>query len=306
MGWNETLYRGWYLTGAVWTAGWLGLGTAFLLGRTRFGYSFALCLFLAGLFTFLVRNKPEYEGAGPLPLLYFVVAAVLALAVAVETYFQNERWPILAAGAVIGATVLSIVLMLSTNLPAPGYQLDPLTGQPVATLFPGRLRLLTPFLNITGAFALVLGAIFSTYVFMPKKRVLAYSLDPNQPGDQFLFNLFIAPVAIAVNFAASLPGAARALVAGRLHSRVPATLLIAIGAFIPTITDSLNRFGSTELFQVGKFLGVVFLFLGFLVSVETFREIRVPFTKFRLGSVRREQPSAVMSGDVADGGLGSA
>ena len=57
-GWNELLYRTWYLTGAVWTAGWLGLGTAFLLGKTRFGYSFALCLFLAGLFTFLVRNRP--------------------------------------------------------------------------------------------------------------------------------------------------------------------------------------------------------------------------------------------------------
>ena len=56
-GWNETLYRTWYLTGAVWTAGWLGLGTAFLLGRTRFGYSFALCLFLAGLFTFLAPHE---------------------------------------------------------------------------------------------------------------------------------------------------------------------------------------------------------------------------------------------------------
>ena len=41
-GWSEPLYRTWYLTGAVWTAGWLGLGTAFLLGRTRFGYAFAL------------------------------------------------------------------------------------------------------------------------------------------------------------------------------------------------------------------------------------------------------------------------
>ena len=71
-GWNEALYRTWYLTGAVWTAGWLGLGTAYLLGKTRFGYSFALCLFLAGLFTFLVRNKPEYAGAGTLPLLYFI------------------------------------------------------------------------------------------------------------------------------------------------------------------------------------------------------------------------------------------
>ena len=153
---------------------------------------------------------------------------------------------------------------------------------PVATLFPGALRLLTPFLNITGAFALILGAVFSTYVFMPKKRVLPYSLDPNQPGDQFLFNLLIAPIAIAVNLVASLPGTLRALATGRIHSRVPATLLIAIGAFIPTFTDSLNRFGSTELFQLGKFLGVVFLFAGFLVSVEVFREFRVPFTSIRL------------------------
>ena len=75
---------------------------------------------------------------------------------------------------------------------------------------------------------------------------------------------------------------------GRIHSRVPATILIAIGAFIPTLTDSLNRFGSTDLFQLGKFLGVVFLFLGFLVSIEVFREIRVPFTRIRLAAARRE------------------
>jgi hypothetical protein len=124
---------------------------------------------------------------------------------------------------------------------------------------------------------------------MPKRRVLPYSLDPNQPGDQFLFNLCIAIVAIPVNLVASLPGAARDLVAGRLHSRVPATILIAIGAFFPTITDSLNRAGSTELFQLGKFLGVVFLLAGFLVSVEVFRELRIPFTSIRLATARRER-----------------
>ena len=292
-GWNEALYRTWYLTGAVWTAGWLGLGTAFLLGRTRFGYSVALCLFLAGLFTFLVRNRPEYAGAGALPLLYFIAAGVLALAVAVETYFQNERWPSLAAGAVVGATVLSLVLMATTTIAPPGYAVDEATGMPVATLLPAHLRLLTPFLNVTGAFVLILGAVFSTYVFMPKRRVLPYSLDPRQPGDQFLFNLLIAPVAIVVNLVASLPGTLRALAGGRIHSRVPATILIAIGAFIPTLTDSLNRFGSTDLFQLGKFLGVVFLFLGFLVSIEVFREIRIPFTGIRLANSRRESPAAV-------------
>jgi hypothetical protein len=296
-GWNEPLYRTWYLTGAIWTAGWLGLGTAFLLGRTRFGYTFAACLLLAGVFTLLTQRRYAYAGAGSAPILYLVGALVLAGAIAIETYFQNDRWPALAAAAVVGVTGLSIVLMLTTALPAPGYQLDPRTGVPVGDLFPGTIRLLTPFLNITGAFSLVLGAIFSTYVFMPKRRVLAYSLDPDQPGDQFLFNLLIAPFAIVVNFVASLPGMVQALFAGRLHSRVPATILIAIGAFIPTITDSLNRFGSTELFQLGKFLGVVFLFAGFLVSIETFREIRIPFTRIRLRPLRREpEPAAAQDG----------
>lgn len=292
-GWNEALYRTWYLTGAIWTAGWLGLGTAFLLGKTRFGYTFAACLLVAGVFTLLTQRKFDYPGSGSAHVLYLIAAVILALAVAVETYFQNARWPILAAGAVVGASVLSLVLMLTVSLPAPGYALDQRTGMPVGDLFPGTIRLLTPFLNITGAFALILGAVFSTYMFMPKRRVLPYSLDPDQPGDHFLFNLLIAPFAIAVNLVASLPGTAKALLTRQIHSRVPATILIAIGAFIPTVTDSLNRFGSTELFQLGKFLGVVFLFAGFLVSIEVFREIRIPFTGINLARARHESPEAV-------------
>lgn len=303
-GWNEPLYRIWYLTGAIWTAGWLGLGTAFLLGRTRFGYTFAVCLVLAGVFTLLTQRRYDYEGAGSAPILYLIGSLILALAVAVETYFQNERWPLLAAGAVVGASALAAVLMLTVTLAPPGYALDARTGVPVGDLFPGTIRLLTPFLNITGAFALVLGAVFSTYVFMPKKRILPYSLDANQPGDEFLFNLMIAPVAIAVNFVASVPGTVRAIATGRIHSRVPATILIAVGAFIPTLTDSLNRFGATELFQLGKFLGVVFLFAGFLVSIEVFREIRIPFTSIRLSPTRRESPAAaqVLATDGAEPG----
>jgi hypothetical protein len=296
-GWSETLYRTWYLTGAVWTAGWLGLGTAFLLGRTRFGYAFALCLFLAGLFTFLVRTKPEYANAGTAPLLYFVAAGVLALAVAVETYFQNDRWPVLAAVAVVGATILSAVLTAGAALPAPGYALDPATGQPVATLFPPVLRLLTPFMNVTGAFALTLGAVFSAYVFMPKRRVLAYSLDPEQSGDSFLFNLAISVVAFPVNFVASLPGAGRAIADRRIHSRVPATILIALGAFVATAGDTLNRFGITSPFELAKLVAVVLLFAGFLVSIDVFREFRIPFTRIRLGGPRRER--AVAEGERA-------
>ena len=302
-GWSEPIYRVWYLTGAVWTAGWLGLGTAFLLGRTRFGYTYAFLLLLSGFVALMIRNSPTYAGAGPLPLLYLIGAVILALAIGVETYFQNPRWPRFAAGAIVGVTILSLVLMILTPpLPAPGYALSPTTGQPVGDAMPGYLRLLTPIMNIPGALSLLLGAVFSTYVFMPKKRVLPYSLDPNQSGDQFLFNLLIAPVAIVVNLVASLPHAFRELMAGRLHSRVPATILIALGAFFPTITDSLNRAGSTELFQLGKFLGVVFLFAGFLVSVEVFREIRVPFTSIRLSTTRRDR-AARRDAEVQDAEL---
>jgi hypothetical protein len=63
----------------------------------------------------------------------------------------------------------------------------------------------------------------------------------------------------------------------RLDSRVPATVY-AIGGFIPSLTSGLSRFGVTETFYLGELLGVVFLFAGFLVSVEVFRVFRIPFT----------------------------
>ena len=277
VGWNEAMYRTWYLAGAMWTAGWLGLGTALLLGKTRFGYAFAAGLVLAGLFTLLTQQRNQYPGTGWAPVVYLVAALVLALAIAVETYFASERWPRLAALAVGGVTVVSLGLMMTTALEPPGYLLLP-SGLPDPALFPGTLRLLTPFMNITGGLSLALGALFSAYVFMPKRRVLAYSLDPAQKGDELLFNLVIGCVAIPVNFVASLPGAVRAFFAGRLHNRVPATILIAIGGFLAAGPDLLSRFGMLDYTGTGKLLAVIFLLAGFLVSSDAFAEFRVPFT----------------------------
>jgi hypothetical protein len=283
IGWNEALYRTWYLAGAVWTAGWLGLGTALLLGRTRFGYAFAASLLLAGLFTYLTQQRYAYPGSGSAPVLYLVAAGVLAVAVAVATYRGGERWPRIAVLAVAGASVLSIALMVTTTLPAPGFALDPATGTPNATLYPGTLRLLTPLLNITGGMSLALGALFSAYVLMPRRRVIEYSLEPAGQGRRFLLSVLLAPVAFTVNLVASLPGALRALVTGRLHSRVPATILIALGAFLAGSGDALLRFGVSDFVHLAKLLAVALLFLGFLVSNEVFHELRVPFTRIRLG-----------------------
>ena len=123
---------------------------------------------------------------------------------------------------------------------------------------------------------------------MPKRRVLAYSLDPGQRGDEFLFNMAISVVAFPVNFVASLPAAVRALAAGQLPSRVPSTILIAIGAFMASSGDVLQRFGITGVFYLGKLIAVVFLFAGFLVSIEVFHEFRIPFTAIVVGRPRAE------------------
>lgn len=296
-GWSEPLYRAWYLTGAVWVAGWLGLGTMYLLAKTRFGYGAAFSVLLAGLFTFLAWRRNDYPDSGISPYLYLLIAVVVAVAIGVATW-RGGRWAGIAGGLIVAATIVSIPMVVLAPLAAPGYALDPATGIPSGELFPGYVRLLTPFFNITGGFALVLGALFSAYVFMPKKRVFTYSLRRDDPyieafGHRFrapranialalavfvLFFTTFALLAIMVNFVVSIPGAIAALFRGELNSRVPATILLAIGGFIPSLTGSLARFGATEAFFLGELLGVLFLFAGFLVSIEVFREIRIPFT----------------------------
>ena len=277
VGWSEPLYRLWYLIGAIWVAGWLGLGTVLLLARTRFGYAFALSVLAAGLFTYLSYAKYHYADSGIAPSLYGVTGLVLAVTTVVMTWRGDHRWSNLAAAVVVVGSGIAAVMMVTAPLYAGSY-VDARTHIPTGELLPGYIRLLTPFFNITGAFALVFGGLFSAYVFMPKRRVIDYTLRRGQPISQLVVNLALGLVAFPANLVASLPGALGALAGGRLNSRVPATVLIAIGGLIPAITSGANRFGETSGFFVGEFLGVVFLFAGFLVSVEVFREIRIPFT----------------------------
>src|ERR1041385_3406744 len=215
-GWKTGLFRVWYLAGAVLNVGWVGLGEGLLLAETRFGYTYAVLVALSGVFTVLSQSKNHYADVGPLVFLYLIGALILALAIGVETYFQNERWPRIAAIGVVVVTGLGVILVAIAPLPDGPIALDA-HGVPVLDPLPGMLRLLTPLMNVSGGLALILGALFSAYVFMPKKRVLGYSLNEAQSGDSMLFNLLIGPIAIAVNCVASLPGAVAALVRGRLR-----------------------------------------------------------------------------------------
>jgi hypothetical protein len=276
IGWNGTLYRIWYLTGAVWVAAWLGLGTVLLLARTRFGYAFALAIFLAGLFTFLARHR--YGDAGPWPFLYFGLAGALAVVVAWDTYLGGALWARLFSAILVLGTAASAVMLATVPLGDPASWIRPETGLPDLDLLPASIRLLSPLFNVTGGLALVFGAIFSTYVFMPKRRILYYSLDPNQKGDELAFNLVISLVAFPVNFVASLPAAIRAFLGGRLHSRVTATILIALGGIAASVGTGLARFGEVRAFDLSLVVGLGLLLAGFLASVETFEDLRVPFT----------------------------
>jgi len=277
IGWNGILYRAWYLTGAVWVAAWLGLGTVFLLERTRFGYALALTLFLAGLFTFLARNR--YGDAGVFPIAYFAIAGVLALFVAWDTSVGGSLWPRVYLAALAVGTVASAALLAVAPLGSHASWIRPDTGLPDLDLLPASIRLLSPLFNVTGGLGLVFGALFSAYVFMPKRRVLAYSLEPDQKADELVFNLVLSLVAFPVNFVASLPGAIRALVAGRLHSRVVATSLIAAGGIVASLGTGLARFGEVRAFDLSLVAGLGLIFAGFLASAETFQDVRIPFTR---------------------------
>jgi hypothetical protein len=258
-GWSGPLYRAWYLIGAFFVAAYLGAGTVYLLKRTRFGYFAGATVLIGGLLSLLFSHSSRYPGAGTAGTVTFVVAVVGGIAVIAATATRRTLAPhIVMAVLVVGSTAVAS-MVVSASLPEPGWALDPNTHVPVGTAFPGYVRVLTGPFNIAGALCLVFGAIYSAYIYMPKKRVVPARL---------------GALAVVVNFIASLPGAAVALLQGKLNSRVPATILIALGAFIPGLTSSLNRFGVTWSFFLGEFLGVLLIFFGFLVSEEVFRNVR--------------------------------
>lgn len=275
-GWTEPLYRAWYLIGAFFVAAYMGAGTIYLLSKTRFGYFAGATLLIGGLLSLLFSHAaakgssaPLYPGSATAGAVAFAIAAIGGIAIIVATATRLRLVPHIAMGVLIVGSLAVAYMTLSAPLPAPGWAVDPTTHVPVGTAYPGYLRVLTGPFNIAGALCLVFGALYSAYVYMPKRKVLRAKV-----RIPVLAQLYGA-AAVAVNLIASLPGAVVALLGGRLNSRVPATLLIALGAFIPGVTSGLNRFGVTWSFFLGEFLGLVLIFSGFLVSEEVFRNIRL-------------------------------
>jgi hypothetical protein len=278
-GWSEPLYRTWYLIGAFFVAAYLGAGSIYLLSKTRFGYFAGVTVLIGGTLSLLFSHAdargtsvPLYPGSETAGLAAFAVALVGGVAIIVATAVRRRLAAHIAMGVLVIGSVAAAYLVFGASLPAPGYALDPGTHVPVGSAFPGYVRVLTGPFNIAGALCLVFGAIYSAYVYMPKRKVLRAHV-----GIPVLAQLYGA-AAVLVNLVASLPTATGALLRGKLNSRVPATILIAIGAFIPGVTSGLNRFGITWSFFLGEFLGVLLIFAGFLVSEEVFHNVRLGTT----------------------------
>jgi hypothetical protein len=278
-GWSEPLYRVWYLIGAFYVAAYLGAGSIYLLSKTRFGYFAGVTVLIGGTLSILFShatargtNTPLYPGSATAGMVAFGVAMVGGLAIIAATAVRRRLVAHIAMGVLVVGSLAAAYLTLTAALPAPGWAVDPNTHVPVGSAFPGYVRVLTGPFNIAGALCLVFGAIYSAYVYMPKRKVLRAKVRV-----PVLAQLYGA-AAVCVNLVASLPGAAAALLRGKLNSRVPATILIAAGAFIPGVTSGLNRFGVTWSFFLGEFLGVLLIFAGFLVSEEVFRNVRVGAT----------------------------
>jgi hypothetical protein len=271
-GWSPALYRTWYLFGAIFVAAYLGMGTIYLLSHTGFGHFAGVSIVLGGLFAWLSQLaliKAGHPTAWSNVALVIGLSTAAGIAVIVATARRRELGAHAAMAVLAGASLLVAGLTLTATLAPPGYALDPVTHVPVGTAVPGYLRILTGPFNIAGALCLVFGAVFSVYVYMPKRKVLRGAVQTPVLGQLY------RALAVVVNLVASLPLAVRALAAGQLSSRVPATVLIALGGFIPSVTSGLERFGVTWAFALGELLGVLLIFAGFLVSEEVFR--RLPF-----------------------------
>nr|MDQ6918783.1 hypothetical protein [Candidatus Dormibacteraeota bacterium] len=166
-GWNQSLYRAWYLIGAYYVAAYLGMGTVYLLGRTAFGYFAAVTVLLGGLLSLLFSIA--YPGSRTVAVTALVVAGLGAIAIAAATSLRREWAPHIALGVLALGSAAVAYLVLTAPLASPGWALDPRTHVPVATAFPGYARVLSPPFNIAGALSLVFGAIFSAYIYMPKR-----------------------------------------------------------------------------------------------------------------------------------------
>jgi hypothetical protein len=208
-GWTATLYRTWYITGAIGVAAFLGAGTLFLHRDPGFGVLTVVCLLGASVPALAGRHTAVgllgLASAGVVTAALFWRPALFARAVFAVLVVAS----VLAAGQVLTAAVDPSLLPASPDQVVSGQAFDADT------------RALTPPFNIAGALVLVSGAVLSAWRFWRTRA---------------------------------------------LPRRVASNVLIAVGAFVPSLASGLTRYGVTSLFFVGELVGLACILAGFLLS----------------------------------------
>lgn len=152
-GWDATLFRWWYLLGAVGVAAYLGLGTIYLLGRTNFAWFAIISLVIGSL--------PALFGSARLVGVASLVAAggLALVRWRYPAWFSHAFLAVMLVGTAYAAALVFSAPVDLSLLPTSPEQI--VNGQ----AFPASVRIITPLFNITGAFALSFGAAYSAYYF---------------------------------------------------------------------------------------------------------------------------------------------
>ncbi|MBI3974156.1 MAG: hypothetical protein HY332_22995 [Chloroflexi bacterium] len=170
-GWNESLYRLWYFTGAIAVAAWLGLGSIYLMQATGFGEVAALGVFV-GAVPALIRGGKllgAHEDALAQSLIGLGIAGIAAAGTIAYVSWEKPEWTghttllLLVAGSMVAAMRIALTPVDVSQM------VDSTTGIPHGAAFPETVRLISPLFNIAGALALFWGAVYSGWTFWRRR-----------------------------------------------------------------------------------------------------------------------------------------
>src|SRR5256886_9184458 len=102
-GWSEPSYRTWYLIGALLVPPYLGVGTIYLLTKSRFGYFAGATVIIGGGLSLLFSLA--YPGSALTAQVVFVAALIAGIAIIIAT---AVRRPLAAHIAMAGPVVRAL------------------------------------------------------------------------------------------------------------------------------------------------------------------------------------------------------
>lgn len=225
--WNPTVFRLWYLGGALLSAAWLGQGTVYLLSGQRLPN-----LLVSLIFGYITAAVLFFSLAAPFDIDRRAVAALIAFhGLIFGAAFQRRlvrRWSparltavltaVLVAGSAIAAYLIFVVPLDATR-----FSPDQTLSAQYRDILPrgATVRRLTPIFNIYGLITLVGGALYSAWLLWRKEIV---------------------------------------------PRRVMGNILIAAGALALAFASTLVRLGLADYLYLAELVAAVLMFVGFMLA----------------------------------------